>query len=79
MTYRFGDFLRRHKYLIGAFLIPFFMMEIIAVIMEIQPFGNQSFMIVDALHQYLPFFCGLSGEASVYGSFILFFSRRPGV
>ncbi|HIX67497.1 MAG TPA: YfhO family protein [Candidatus Anaerostipes excrementavium] len=56
MTYRFGDFLRRHKYLIGAFLIPFFMMEIIAVIMEIQPFGNQSFMIVDALHQYLPFF-----------------------
>ena len=46
----------KHKYFIGAFVVPFFLLEFMAVMMEVQPYGGQSFLIVDALHQYLPFF-----------------------
>lgn len=77
MTYRLGNFLRRHKYLIGAFLIPFFIMEIIAVIMKIEPFGNQSFLIVDALHQYLPFFADYQEKLQSLDS--LFYSFHGGL
>ena len=77
MTYRLGNFLRRHKYLIGAFLIPFLIMEIIAVIMKIEPFGNQSFLIVDALHQYLPFFADYQEKLQSLDS--LFYSFHGGL
>ena len=50
------DVFRRHKYLIGAFFIPFLLMEIIAVIMKVEPFGNQSFLFVYAFQQKLTFF-----------------------
>ncbi|MDD3184967.1 MAG: YfhO family protein [Anaerostipes sp.] len=50
------QFCKRHDTLLLGFLIPFCFMEILAVALEVQPFGNKSFLIVDALHQYLPFF-----------------------
>lgn len=51
-----NNFYQQNKYLIWAFLAPFFILEGIAVVMGVQPFGDNSFLIVDALHQYLPFF-----------------------
>lgn len=56
MTGRIKKTFHKHKYLIGAFIIPVIIMEMIAVMMKVQPFGSESFLIVDALHQYLPFF-----------------------
>lgn len=56
MTGRIKRTFHNHKYLIGAFVIPVIIMEMVAVVMKVQPFGNESFLIVDALHQYLPFF-----------------------
>lgn len=56
MKSRVLNFIKNHKFLVAAFVVPFVFMEIVAVVMKIQPFGSNSFMIVDALHQYLPFF-----------------------
>lgn len=41
---------------IQAFLYPFFLLFFVAIWYQIQPFGDRSLMIVDALHQYMPFF-----------------------
>lgn len=71
------DVFRRHKYLIGAFFIPFLLMETIAVIMKVEPFGNQSFLIVDALHQYLPFFADYQEKLQSADS--LFYSFHGGL
>ena len=35
MTEKIKNILKNHKYLIGAFLIPFLIMEIIAVLQEV--------------------------------------------
>lgn len=48
--------IRKNKYALAAFFGPFLFMMGIMIIFECKPFGNKSFMIVDALHQYLPFF-----------------------
>ena len=75
MTNKIGKVLKKNRYLTGAFLIPFFLMEIIAVMMKVEPFGNQSFLIVDALHQYLPFFADYQEKLKTADS--LFW--RPGL
>ena len=77
MTEKIKNILKNHKYLIGAFLIPFLIMEIIAVLQEVQPFGTQSFLIVDALHQYLPFFADYQEKLQSADS--LFYSFHGGL
>lgn len=77
MTDGIKNIFRRHKYLIGAFLIPFLIMEIIAVVMKVEPFGSQSFLIVDALHQYLPFFADYQEKLKSLDS--LFYSFHGGL
>lgn len=77
MTKRRKNILKKHKYLIGAFIIPFLIMEIIAVLQEVQPFGTQSFLIVDALHQYLPFFADYQEKLQSADS--LFYSFHGGL
>lgn len=71
------NFYRRNKYLIWAFLAPFFILEGIAVIMKVEPFGNNSFLIVDALHQYLPFFADYHEKLRSLDS--LFYSFHGGL
>ena len=70
------NFYRRNKYLIWAFLAPFFILEGIAVIMKVEPFGNNSFLIVDALHQYLPFFADYHEKLRSLDSLFYSFSER---
>lgn len=39
-----------------AFFYPFLILFFVALWYEVQPFGSRSLLIVDALHQYIPFF-----------------------
>ena len=39
-----------------AFLVPFFFLVICCIIFEVEPFGDHSLVIIDGLHQYMPFF-----------------------
>ena len=71
------DKIKRHKFLIGAFVLPFLLMELIAIIMKVEPFGSQSFLIVDALHQYLPFFADYHEKLRSADSF--FYSFHAGL
>lgn len=68
---------RTHKFLIGAFLLPMLVMELIAFMMKVEPFGSQSFLIVDALHQYLPFFADYQEKLQSADS--LFYSFHGGL
>lgn len=45
-----------------AFLFPFAIMMVISVACEAAPFGDNSYMIIDALHQYLPFLSEYQGK-----------------
>lgn len=45
-----------------AFLLPLFIMSIISVACQVAPFGDNSYMIIDALHQYLPFLSEYQGK-----------------
>ena len=56
MIYMIKDLIKKHKYLLLSFFLPLLLLEGIAIAEKIQPFGSESFLIVDALHQYLPFF-----------------------
>ena len=68
MTNKIKDILKTHKYLLLSFFLPVLLLEGIAIAEKIQPFGSESFLIVDALHQYLPFFADYQEK--------LFFSCR---
>lgn len=41
---------------IMSFCIPFFILLLICMIYGVQPFGDRSLVIIDGLHQYMPFF-----------------------
>ncbi len=45
-------------YILG-FFIPFLLMCIVCVLCEVEPFGDKSLVIIDGLHQYMPFFSEL--------------------
>lgn len=45
-------------YILG-FFIPFFLMCIVCILCEVEPFGDKSLVIIDGLHQYMPFFSEL--------------------
>lgn len=69
--------IKRHKYAWMAFLIPFFVMLFIMIVTKSAPFGDNSFMIVDALHQYLPFFADYQEKLKNMDSF--FYSWNGGL
>ena len=48
--------MKKHKNVLLAFLLPFFIMMIIIVFRWIYPFGSRSFLQMDMYHQYMPFF-----------------------
>ena len=50
------DWIKDHYVYIGSFLLPFFIMTVVCVVCKVVPFGEKSLSIIDALHQYMPFF-----------------------
>ncbi len=62
--------LNYHIYILG-FLIPFAVMCVVCVVCGVEPFGDESLVIIDGLHQYMPFFSELyekikNGESIFY-------------
>lgn len=45
-----------NKIYIGSFFIPFMIMLGVCIVCEVEPFGDRSLVIIDGLHQYMPFF-----------------------
>lgn len=62
------NFLKKNKYGLLSFLLPFAVMTGIMIATKSEPFGDNSFMIVDALHQYLPFFADYQSKLQSLGS-----------
>ena len=77
MTNKIKDTWRTHKYLMLSFFLPLLILEGIAIAEKIQPFGSQSFLIVDALHQYLPFFADYQEKLKHMDS--MFYSFHAGL
>lgn len=66
-----------NKYALAAFFIPLLFMIFIMIMSKCAPFGKYSFMIVDALHQYLPFFSDYQEKLKSVDS--LFYSWNGGL
>lgn len=62
---------------IQAFCYPFLILLFVAMWFQIQPFGDRSLMIVDALHQYMPFFSIYQEKLQEGGN--LFYSFKSGL
>lgn len=77
MTNKIKDTLNTHKYLLISFFLPLLILEGIAIAEKIQPFGSQSLLIVDALHQYLPFFADYQEKLKQMDS--MFYSFHAGL
>lgn len=77
MTNKIKDKIKPHKYLLLSFLLPILILEGIAIAEKIEPFGSQSFLIVDALHQYLPFFADYQEKLKQMDS--MFYSFHAGL
>lgn len=63
-------------YILG-FFIPFFLMCIVCVLCGVEPFGDKSLVIIDGLHQYMPFFSELYEKLKTGDS--LFYSWNGGL
>ena len=77
MTNKIKDTLKNHKYLLLSFFLALLILEGIAIAEKIQPFGSGSFLIVDALHQYLPFFADYQEKLKHMDS--MFYSFHAGL
>ena len=77
MTNKIKDILKTHKYLLLSFFLPVLLLEGIVIAEKIQPFGSESFLIVDALHQYLPFFADYQEKLKSMDS--MFYSFHAGL
>ena len=68
----------KKKYLLLlSFFIPLAVMTACMAIFQVGPFGSNSFLIIDGLHQYMPFFSVLYDKLKEGGS--LFYSFRAGL
>lgn len=64
-------FMKKKYVYLAAFLLPLLVMLGIMIACQVEPFGDNSFIIVDGLHQYMPFYSILydklkSGESMFY-------------
>ena len=71
------EFRMRALLLLLSFLIPAVVMLICMIVFEVQPFGHKSLIIIDGLHQYMPFFSILYDKLKGGGSF--FYTWRAGL
>ena len=68
----------KKRYLLPlSFFIPLAVMIVCMAIFRVGPFGSNSFLIIDGLHQYMPFFSVLYDKLKEGGS--LFYSFRTGL
>ena len=68
---------KKIRFYLLAFFIPFFILLICSILFEVEPFGDYSFVIVDGLHQYMPFFSTYQEKLQQGGS--LFYSWNAGL
>lgn len=61
----------KKRCIIIAFLVPFFTMLIAYIVNEVFPFGDRGVLIIDSLHQYLPFFTDYH-EKLVHGQSMMY-------
>lgn len=69
--------LKKKYLLLLSFLFPLAVMLFCMVFFQVGPFGSKSFLIIDGLHQYMPFFSVLYDKLKEGGS--LFYSFRTGL
>lgn len=65
------------KFYMITFLVPFLMLLICCILFEVEPFGDRSLVIIDGLHQYMPFFSTYQ-EKLQHGQ-SLFYSMNAGL
>lgn len=70
-------FIIENRIYIGSFLLPFLIMTGICILFKVEPFGDQSLAIIDALHQYMPFFSEYHEKIRTLDSF--FYSWNGGL
>ena len=77
---RFSAFVKRHPrlYLIWAFVIPFMLMWMIYIAMEVWPFGENSVLVLDLNGQYVSFFEALRSLILNGGSLAYSWERALG-
>lgn len=68
---------KRTRFYMLTFLLPFFILLICCMIFEVQPFGDFSLVIIDGLHQYMPFFSAYQEKLQQGQS--LFYSFQSGL
>lgn len=69
--------LRRNKYLLGAFFLPFVVLAICFWNRGIYPVGNRDVLTIDAYHQYAPFMAELQARYQSFSS--LFYTWSGGL
>ena len=69
--------LQRKHIIALSFLLPLLVMIGCCIAFEIQPFGDNSLLIIDGLHQYMPFYSVLYDKLK--GGESLFYSFRAGL
>ena len=67
---------KKHIYIL-SFMLPLIVMIGCMIGFQVQPFGDNSFLIIDGLHQYMPFFSVLYDKLK--GGESLFYSFRAGL
>ena len=68
---------KRSQLYLLAFLVPFFILLICCMLYEVEPFGDHSLVIIDGLHQYMPFFSAYQEKLQHQSS--LFYSWNAGL
>ncbi len=72
-----NNFFSRKFVILLSFVIPLGVMTGCMIAYEVGPFGNYSFVIIDGLHQYMPFYSVLYDKLKRGGS--LFYTFRAGL
>lgn len=68
----------QRKHLIAlSFFLPLLVMTGCCIVFGVQPFGDNSLLIIDGLHQYMPFYSVLYDKLK--GGETLFYSFRSGL
>lgn len=67
----------KKQILLLSFLLPLGVMTGCMVVFQVEPFGDNSFLIIDGLHQYMPFYSVLYDKLK--GADSLFYSFRAGL
>ena len=68
----------QRKHLIAlSFFLPLLVMAGCCIVFGVQPFGDNSLLIIDGLHQYMPFYSVLYDKLK--GGETLFYSFRSGL